>query len=154
MNMPLGDFDVRIAPKTEALHDQKELNLSPEEAWWYDKLQDGRLLPGHEKWERHAPRDATYTDYLNYVRAYMGGTYMNRCSKHRLSKFLGRVCPVGFPRLASVNMPPTEGCFDLKPVCYEFPDLVACRNKWEEIIGCASKWQIVEDTVQGPESPF
>ena len=51
-------------PVTEALRQQKILSLAPHEKWWLQKLNDGRLLPGHEGWRTEVPRDALYDDYI------------------------------------------------------------------------------------------
>lgn len=157
MSLDLSDFNVRMAPKTEALHDQKELNLSPEEAWWYDKLQEGRILGRHEDWETTVPKDVMFIDFVNFVKVYMGN-YMNRCSKHRFSKFLNRICPVGYPKVKQIRISPEPDSpelglnFNTKPTCFEFPSLAECRKRWEDVIGFESKWQHVEKTIERP--PF
>jgi hypothetical protein len=52
MHYSITDFDPREVPKTEALQDQKLLSYSAEETWWYEKLQDGRILKEHDFWEK------------------------------------------------------------------------------------------------------
>lgn len=45
MTYDLSDFEVRDVPQTEALRDQKQQSLSPQEEWWLDVLQSG-VIPG------------------------------------------------------------------------------------------------------------
>ena len=45
MTMDLSDYEVREIPQTDALRDQKEQSLKPQEEWWLDVLRSG-VIPG------------------------------------------------------------------------------------------------------------
>jgi hypothetical protein len=45
MTMDLSDYEVREIPQTDALRDQKQQSLTPQEEWWLDVLQSG-IIPG------------------------------------------------------------------------------------------------------------
>ncbi|MBH0111432.1 hypothetical protein I5E68_00520 [Novosphingobium sp. YJ-S2-02] len=51
MTMDLSDYEVREIPQTDALRDQKEQSLKPQEEWWLDVLRSG-VMPGTvEPWK-------------------------------------------------------------------------------------------------------
>jgi hypothetical protein len=151
MTYDYSGVDLRDAPATDALGEQKELNLSPEESWWFDKLQDGRIVSRHEKWESFLPKEELFIDYVNFVKQY-AGNYMNKCSKNRLTKFLTRVLPPGWPQQKTMKVSPMPGAsyetglgYCTNPRCYVFPPLAACREKWKEIIKTDTVWQDVPE---------
>jgi hypothetical protein len=45
LTMDLSDYEVREIPQTDALRDQKEQSLRPQEEWWLDVLRSG-VIPG------------------------------------------------------------------------------------------------------------
>lgn len=63
LTLDLSDYEVREIPQTDALRDQKEQSLLPQEEWWLDVLKSG-VIPGLvEPWQvkvdgsDHAPRE-------------------------------------------------------------------------------------------------
>jgi hypothetical protein len=44
LTLDLGEWEVRSAPKTEALQEQKMYSLTLEEQWWLERLRDGRTV--------------------------------------------------------------------------------------------------------------
>ena len=158
LSVDTSDFDFSSAPKTEALHDQKALNLSPEEAWWHDKLHEGRLLGRNEEWECVVPKDELFNDYVEFVKRPGANLYQSRCTKHRMTKFLNRFLPTGQPRQQQVAMEPNKYSKDVglrlntRPVCFIFPTLQECRDSWDQLMGCKTAWQDVEPNTE--RSPF
>ena len=141
----LTDANLREAPDTDALNEQKQLNLSPEESWWYDILHEGRVLPRHETWEHAIAKEELFADFVNFVRQY-AGNYMNRCSMHRLTKFLTRILPTGYPTVKTVRVSPQPGAsmqtglgFCTNPRCYIIPTLTECRDSWNTVAGFNTK---------------
>ncbi len=152
MTLDLGDINLRDAPDTDALNEQKQLNLSPEESWWYDILHEGRVLPRHETWEVAVAKEELFNDFVGFVQKY-AGNYMNRCSMHRLSKFLQRILPAGFPTVRTVRVTPQPNAqlhtglgYCTNPRCFIIPVLDECRNAWDVVAGFKTSWQdVIED---------
>ncbi len=156
MTYDLSTVNLREAPDTDALNDQKQLNLSPEESWWYDILHEGRVLPRHETWERTIAKEELFDDFVGFVRQY-AGNYMNKCSMHRLTKFLTRILPTGYPTLKNQRVSPQPGAsiqtglgFCTNPRCYVIPSLTECRDSWNKVAGFESKWQDIENEDKPP----
>ncbi|WP_169829176.1 DUF5906 domain-containing protein [Tsuneonella mangrovi] len=51
MTMDLSEYEVREIPQTDALRDQKEQSLKPQEEWWLDVLRSG-VIPGKVELEK------------------------------------------------------------------------------------------------------
>ena len=158
MTYDTSQINLREAPSTDALNEQKQLNLSPEESWWYDILHEGRVLPRHETWEQSIAKEELFNDFVGFVKQY-AGNYMNRCSMHRLTKFLIRILPVGYPAMKTMRVSPQPGAsvqtglgFCTNPRCYVIPSLAECRDSWNKVAGFDSKWQDIPETDDPP--PF
>jgi hypothetical protein len=153
-------FDLSSAPKTEALQDQKELNLSPEEAWWFDKLQEGRTLVRHEKWENIVVKEELFCDYVDFVKRPGSNLYQSRCTKTRMTQFLRRFCPMGFPVARQLSVAPdtqseVQGLrFNGRPHAFEFPNLDECRAAWDKLMGMKTIWQDVPEADIDAPAPF
>lgn len=136
MHLNLDGFQVRKAPITEALNDQKMLSLSPERQWWLGKLVDGRILPTHTKWVQTVSKEEMYEDYIQDMHN-QGRGY--RMSRPALTKFLGEMCPPGYPydTYSNITRMRDEGGYQTKVTgrypCYTFPLLKSCREKWDKI---------------------
>ena len=61
-NLDISKFNVRSAPKTKGLTEQKLQSLDTVTAWWYQKLSDGQMLDGYA-WSDAVPSDALYENY-------------------------------------------------------------------------------------------
>ena len=158
MTLDISGVNLREAPDTDALNEQKQLNLSPEESWWYDKLHEGRVLARQETWELVVAKEELFNDFVGFVKEY-AGNYMNKCSKHRLTKFLARILPTGFPKQTMVKASPQPGAsfatglgFCTNPRCYVLPTLEECRAAWDTVAGFKTVWQDIEDSDEKP--PF
>jgi hypothetical protein len=64
LNYDLSKFDIRKAPATRALQDQKEMSMKPAERWWYEKLWDGQLMPADNGWTREVRRDYLCSNFM------------------------------------------------------------------------------------------
>ena len=157
MTLDISGVNLRHAPNTDALNEQKALNLSPEESWWFDKLHEGRVLARQEIWETAVAKEELFHDFIYFVKQY-AGNYMNKCSKHKLTKFLVRILPAGFPKQRTMKVSPQPNAdfntglsFCTNPRCYVFPTLEECRKKWNTVAGFDTVWQdIPEDENQPP----
>jgi hypothetical protein len=156
----LSDFDVRRIPKTKALQEQKLLSLTPEQEWWFRKLEDGRLMSEHSKWLDSAPKEDILNDYLTYSQR-VGVN--RRATGTALGRFLKRACPDGWPRSQQrlVDRPVEDihghtRYVKARPYYYEFPPLHECRKHWDEFYGGPYDWPAVPDRTQTDmeEEPF
>jgi hypothetical protein len=136
-NYPLADFEVRNVPKTEALHEQKLLSLTPEEEWWYNKLMEGAIFKNSDDWEKEVVKEAVFDDYVDYMRQ---ANTMRRANKTTLARFLFKVNPETkqFRRNQIVQVPTNDGFFrevNKRVRFYSLPDLKTARENWEKIFG-------------------
>jgi hypothetical protein len=149
----LSGFDVRKFPKTEALQEQKVLSMSPEEQWWFEKLNEGHLTG--DDWKSEVPKLDLQKDYL----AYCDRQKINRrVSPTALGKFLKRVLPDIFPqtfqKVAEVEVMDRFG----HPVYrkskiwfYGFPALDRARAHFDERFGGPYQWPNVNEAMDETE---
>jgi hypothetical protein len=95
MRVDLAAVDLRHAPVTDALREQKLHSLSPEDEWWYEKLYNGRLLNDDAGWKVEVLCDGLVEDF---GRALKLSNSSGRSSATRLGMFLKKVLPPGYPR--------------------------------------------------------
>ena len=142
MQINLEDFDVRTAPKTKALLEQKLLSLPSLSEWWLNKLTDGRLAPDHPDWKGEVPKDVLVSDYLEYSKNIGIG---RRSTATSLGRFLQKVCPSGFPKSTQRRTDSYS-----RPYFYVFPTLKECREVYaEKELGGVYDWPEItrfEDT--------
>lgn len=140
-NYDLSNFEVRKVPKTDALNEQKLLSMTAEEEWWYDKLMDGAILRDDDEWNREVPKEALFTDYVDYMRQ---NNVLRRANKTTLGKFISKVCP-GFKLFRkndTVRYADASGMLreETKRVRYYcLPELKECRIVWNKLFG-EQKW--------------
>jgi hypothetical protein len=88
--------NLRQPPKTLALLDQKLQSMEPRLRWWFDKLMQGRLLPGHQAWETEVTRDDLHEDYCRTLQIL--GTRAGRSTSTELGLRLRELLPKGSPQ--------------------------------------------------------
>lgn len=144
LNYDISEFEVRDVPKTAALQDQKLLSMGYEESWWYEKLEEGRILREHDTWEPEVQKNALQEDYIAFMQR-IG--IMRKSSPTILGKFLGRVCPGGMPRsyqrMAKVKVTNSYGeelQVTRRVYFYALPELEKCREYWDKSHGGGAKW--------------
>jgi hypothetical protein len=156
-SIDLSDFNVRKVPQTEALREQKDLSLSREEEWFYQKLQDGRLVEQHPKWQGAIPTKQLEEDFTSYTQRWQ----MNhRGNATQLGKFLKRM----FPHLIKNQQRMTVENYDsegrshqvkTRVNVYDFGTLEQCRTAWEATHG-ETEWEELpyEEELGEIEKPF
>ena len=142
MQFDITKFDVRSAPLTKALHDQKLYSLSPMEAWWLNKLEDGKLLPEHTEWLKIVDKDTLLHDWLEAAK---DQGVQRRGNAISLGKFLIRVCPDDFPKRTQgrrrVRRSDSKTEEITRPYQYEFPSLEICRRTFVDVcLGGDHQW--------------
>lgn len=128
-NEDISDFNVRDVPSTAALLEQKLRTLDADHKWFFGKLYDGKLLDGHDIWERQILKSELQKDY---VQTCMNMRVSRINDKTSLGMFLNKVVP----GLKSAR----EGG---KP-CYIFPSLGECRKNFAEQVGQEIDWPDAE----------
>lgn len=137
----LSNFEVRAVPQTEALRDQKDLSLTPEQDWWLNKLRDGVLFPEDEGWPSEVLKDKLVEDYTEYTRRW---SISRRGNLTALGKFLGRVCPGldAVQKMAKFTEMGNDGwphSVERRAYFWLLPSLETCRERWEQLHG-AQTW--------------
>lgn len=147
LNYDLTNYEVRDIPKTGALQDQKMFSYSSEESWWFEKLEEGRLLKDDNEWKSEVMKQALYDDYLLFL-SRMG--ILRKYSPTIWGKFLGKVCPEGVPKsyqkmaqIKKVGNYGEEYVLNQRVYFYEIPDLQILREHWDKTHGGPYKWQPV-----------
>lgn len=92
MDLTTDRIDLRKAPQTKGLLEQKTLSMDPALRWWHVKLGDGRLTATGTAWPREVDSDTLYDDYVAALQA-MG--VPRRATKVELAKLLSRILPDG-----------------------------------------------------------
>lgn len=148
LTMNLEGFDVRKVPKTGALFDQQEFSMTPEDEWWYDKLNSGEVFDG-EGWPGYV--FCSHLQY-DYTEALMKTSHRVRVSSSRLLKYLERMTA---KRLVKKQLTP-DGPVEviqkdgkhkevLRPYIFELPSLEECRLIWASM-GRPAAWREVGKT--------
>lgn len=134
----ITNFNHRAVPKTEALNEQKLLSMSPEEDWWFNKIQNGRILESHSKWEEVVIKKLVVDDFINTAKAW---NVTRRGSETQLGRFMSHVIPGLCTKqlMASMEVHLGNGQFvqesPRRYYHYCFPSLAACRAAWEDKFG-------------------
>lgn len=145
MTLDLGQFEVRKAPATTALREQKQYNFSPEQLWWFERITTGTVLRRHSRFEPVVPREALQDDYLQFMQSH--GFYVRRASGTMMEMLLHKMCPDGFPRRRQAfieedyadehGQPRTR---KRRQWVYEFPALASLRKFFDEKQGGPYDW--------------
>jgi hypothetical protein len=166
LKMDLTGFEVRKAPHSEALQEQKELSRPIEELWWYEKLWDGRLLSEHLAWEQKIERQVLLWDYADFCR--QQNAPMRRVTTTFLASFLTRALPANGLRQKQEWGPQSMRTFDGKvtvrnngrPIMWHLPPLAECRASWDKNLGGRGTWPEEEAPAEqgapppAPRTPF
>jgi hypothetical protein len=146
MNLDIGEYDVRRVPQTDALREQKLYSLSPEEAWFMERLMDGRTTAASPDWVTVVQKERVQADYLRYCE---DQRHFHRVSPTALGKFLSRVMPKGelksTQRTMDVEKTDRDGMVTVvreRTYVYEIPQLDACRAAWDERYGGPFDWPV------------
>lgn len=144
LNHDLSDFNLRVAPLTHELLEQKVRSLPPDLAWWLDILHSGQL-PGDHKGNGRAPMEVLAD---SYSRA-MGRTFHVRGAATKLGMSLPGW--VGLTRLQSTretfkvavgyNQDGTVKLTKKFGTVTTLPSLAECRLVFEKMAGQDFSWQ-------------
>ena len=126
-NLDLSAFNVRKAPQTKALQDQKVLSMSASYQWWLGKLMDGQMLAGDQGWATVVRRDPLHEDYASAV-SQPGRS--PKATQTQLGMLLRKLLPGNYPRAAQLG-----GARH-----WELPSLADARTHFEQLTGIPFDW--------------
>lgn len=148
----LSNFEVRQAPHTAALQDQKIMSMAPEVQWLFEKVMDGRMTKRSDTWPEKVIKDPVYHDYVNDMKD-QGRNF--RLSRTAFGKFLQRSFPPGYPlcKQETVDYPTiSESGHELyvrkRAYVYYLPPLEEVRAFWDAQMGGPFAWHPVEGEQQ------
>ena len=125
--LDISQVNLRHAPTTAALQEQKLYSMSPQHKWWFDLLMDRRLLPTHHVWRTNVQRDELHQAYVNGPgRGRMG----QRATQTELGMFLKKVLPPGYPRRPQ----------RVRRRIWVLPNLAECRAHFEQLMKTTYTW--------------
>lgn len=132
LHYDIGDFDVRSAPATAALLDQKLLSMQPHEEWWYQKLRAGTIGFPSSGWGP-IPTSALHQDYIDATSTGYGS---RRSSETTLGIQLQKLVGKGSferKRVADKN--------GVRTYMFMLPPLQQCRAAFEKRMGTTFAWE-------------
>jgi hypothetical protein len=130
---PLETFEVRSAPKTRALVDQKIYSLGAEDSWWIGKLSEGALLGYHDGWHLEVSKSELFDNYVEHMHKIRRNFI---CNPAVLGRFLGRVVPGLHVTRKRFNRETGWGeKISRDENVYVMPPLAECRAHFEGLFG-------------------
>lgn len=132
-NYDLSGVNLRDVPQTDALLEQKLLTLDSVELFWYERLQEGRLLPSHDQWEEFVPANQLYKHYLLFEKR---RGIQRRKSDSEFGRIMKKVCPSNIKKLQRLVV---EGKSQ-RSNCYLFPTLLECREEFDVFLNTKIAW--------------
>ena len=143
LSYDLTGFDVRNPPKTGELQRQQDHSMTDLEAFWYDRLEDGRILPDEGVWQTEVLKDRLVDAFMDETKTHMSVNQAKVC----LGKFL-----IALPGLVRKRLRrQTIEWFTVRnvrrktvnPWIWCFPTLAECRAHWDKEYG-ARDWPEIE----------
>jgi hypothetical protein len=135
----LSGYKVRNVPQTNALRDQKKLSLSPEQDWWYVKLQRGYIFPDDSRWPHNnaARKKALVDDFIEHAKQW---GISRRGSETALGMFLHGVCPeLRTKQMTATFTEPDPRGYPIEvrrqTNFYVVPSLPEARKAWDDRYG-------------------
>ncbi len=133
LNYDLTGYDVRKIPQTEAASAQQDWTRGGMNAWWYEKLHEGRVFPDQDGWPEYTFKDEILTDLREFYRQH---GERDVPSKIALGRFLMKLLPVQGRAYVSgehlVQIAPDRSVKQTNPRAYSLGTLDVCRRLWEE----------------------
>lgn len=143
----LESIDLRRAPRTEALLEQKIRSLSPVDAWWLDRLMSGSTSRHGQEWKAQVPCSVLYRDYVGTAEE-IGVRRKREQTSFGLT--LRRLIP-GLRREKRTDTIESEYGSKIGRVpCYLLPPLSEAREGFERAVGQRIDWP---DDDGGEEQP-
>jgi hypothetical protein len=142
LNHEYDEATIRRVLVTEALHEQQDFSMAPEEGWWQGILVRGQL-PGDAGGDGISVNSRLWSHYIEHCRR-IGA--LHRQTEVLLGKFLMRIAP--FTK-HDVRLDPESVKRENRSrrQVREFPTLQECRQRFDEHTGRNHAWGEPEDWV-------
>ena len=137
-NFDYTHINLREAPKTQALLEQKICSLRPEENWWLDMLMGGQL-PNQDGWSGICGTDDMFDSYQRHAK---DTGVMRRSISTKIGQFLKNTVPNLSKHDGAYKV--AQGEFGEDPVkgrYYRLPALEECRKAFEAALGQSIDWE-------------
>jgi len=131
-NYDIEGVNLRQPPKTEALLDQVLSSMPPEQSWWLEVLQRGKIKSFSKEWEAQFTFSELHESYTEHARE-LG--LRRPLTKEVLGRRVRKLAPIDEQRPDSK-----------KPRTYCFHGLEECRRAFGEFLGVSISWDDVEST--------
>jgi hypothetical protein len=127
---------IRRVLVTDALHEQQDFSMPPEEAWWQGILVRGRL-PGDAAGDGTSVNSEMFLDYIEHCKR-IG--VLHRQTEELLGRFLKRIAPF---KKHEVRLDPESARRENRRSrqVREFPSLEECRRRFDEHTGRNHEWE-------------
>lgn len=138
----LSNFDIRKVPQTSGLFEQKLQSFDDFHQWWFHRLSEGELVPGHV-WVEFIPCATLYKAFIEGL--------ANRAVRHRSGEThfglsLKKVLPKGWPQKKNRVIKVLEGGYtgntSRQVNHYRFPELEICRDHFDSLINYEVNWNV------------
>jgi hypothetical protein len=134
LHYDLSGINLRSAPKTQALQDNKFHSFAIVERFIFEALENGRWCGHHEEWRQSVACREVHAAYIDYA-SRVGQN--RRSSQTELGKALRRL--LGDVRKRQAMTP--EGRINV----WDFPDLITCRKHFDEVMNWPNhEWGLPE----------
>lgn len=137
----IAKFDVTLIPQTRALGQQKLLSLGIIAQWWYDKLQEGKVLVHHGDWKQEISCEQLKQDLFSFCRTM--GRHIKPSSQgvnKTLAEVLGTL-PKKCKVTGEIEIATDTGTKRIeRPYMWILPTLEECRAAWDQYIGQETEW--------------
>jgi len=139
LHFDLSRVDLRQVPHTEELLEQQIQGLSPEESWWFDTLQRGKIRARRDTENRTYCKDDVFNDYISHA-GKVG--VRRRSSEALLGKFLHKFVPtLKSERNRIFTFIKDDGeTGEERRWGYVFSTLETCRQTFEQKLGQKVQW--------------
>lgn len=124
LNHDFADIDVRHAPQTAALIDQKIRSAESSDQWWHSTLADGYILANQEGWPEWIDCEALYEKYIRDMQAARGALL----TKIGFFMRFAVLCPNARKHRATIDG-------GRRAYGYLLPGLAACREAFCDVFG-------------------
>jgi hypothetical protein len=170
LTLDLAGFDVRTAPRTEALGEQVINSLPPEAAWLREVLhrgyitnrqrsfgdgEHGRSIVDHdEEWLPEVRGSLLWDEAQEYARGRRWGNFPTELNV--LVRKIKPYLPKGFGVGRRLLMPPPKGdktdplTSGKRVRVYNMPELAECRRSFALKVGCKIDWPAEDGGAPGP----
>lgn len=153
LNYDISKVNLRRAPKTKALLDQKLRSLDTAEAFWFEALTFGAIMRSaftsiDEVWSTSIATEKVQEAYYKFSKN-IGAS--RRAESTALGKTLKRLCPKMGKRKAAILDPDTNT--SKRCMVYDLPNLADCREAFEQALGEKINWPDGDEDCGDSEQP-